>query len=270
MKKQELITNIYKKKSVLTIGLDTDFEAIPAHLQKLGLEKGIIAFNKQIIEATASHCVAYKINTAFYEQYGQIGWQLMAETLAFIPKDIFTIADAKRGDIGNTSKMYAKAFFDTLTFDAITVAPYMGSDSILPFLSYSEKWIIVLALTSNQGSNDLQNHLLANGKKVYEHSMEQTAKLGSDSNIMFVTGATKASSLQEIRNQFPNHFFLVPGVGAQGGSAQEVCKAAFIPNQAGLLINSSRGIIYASNLPNFAEKAKDAAKNINKETLHFF
>ncbi len=251
---------------MLCVGLDTDFDKIPKHLQSKGLQDGILAFNKEIINATASYAISYKINTAFYEQYGKMGWELMEETLKLIPKDCFTIADAKRGDIGNTSKMYAKAFFETLNFDAITVAPYMGYDSLSPFFEYSDKWVICLGLTSNQGSKDLQTHLLQGGETVFEHTMDFVSKIGNPDNLMFVTGATKASQLATIRAKYPAHFFLVPGVGAQGGSAEEVCQNAAIKDDGGLLINSSRGILYASGGEDFAEKAAIEAKNLAQET----
>jgi len=262
MNKEQLIEQIQSKKSVLCVGLDTDFYKLPAHLQTMPLKEALITFNRAIINATSDYAVAYKINTAFYEQYGAMGWQVMEETLAVIPKTCFTIADAKRGDIGNTSKMYAKAFFETLSFDAITVAPYMGDDSIAPFFEYENKWVICLGLTSNKGSENLQAEKLENGQFVYEHTMEFVSKIAHHDRLMFVTGATHPAQLKSIREKFPNHFFLVPGVGAQGGSVKEVCDAAFIKHDAGLLINSSRGIIYKSSDKDFAEQAGNEAKNM--------
>lgn len=270
MKKEELVNQIFEKKSVLCVGLDTSFDKLPPHLKKLPLEEAILSFNKSIIDATKMQAVSYKINTAFYEQYGALGWELMEETLSYIPKNIFTIADAKRGDIGNTSRMYAKAFFDTLNFDAITVAPYMGEDSIKPFLEFNDKWTICLGLTSNSGSRDIQNVKLHNNKEVYKHTMQKVASWANSTNLMFVTGATHPQELSEIRAMFPEHFFLVPGVGAQGGSAAEVCDAAFIPSIAGLLINSSRGILYSASTQNFAEASNKEAQKLVSQMQSFF
>lgn len=270
MKRESLIKEIYKKKSMLCVGLDTDFEKIPTHLRDLGVIKGILQFNKEIINSTKHLAVAYKINTAFYEQYGAEGWEIMEETLKAIPSNIFTIADAKRGDIGNTSKMYAKAFFETLSFDSVTVAPYMGEDSLTPFFSIEDKWIICLGLTSNPGSKDIQKNTLENGDSVYLHTMKKVQEWGNSENTMFVTGATHPRELKDLRDSFPNHFFLVPGVGAQGGNATDVINAAAIKDEGGLLINSSRGIIYAGNDENFAEHAKLAAQKIVNEMKYFF
>jgi len=271
MTKQELFSNIKKKKSFLCIGLDTDITKIPKHL--LSSEDPIFEFNKQIIDATHDLCVAYKPNTAFYEAEGLKGWQSLEKTINYINTnypDQFTIADAKRGDIGNTSKMYAKAFLENLNFNSITVAPYMGEDSVNPFLEYKNKWVIVLALTSNQGSKDFQtNEVLSpsgggRGRKTYEHILEISKKWGTSENMMYVVGATKAEMLSDIRKIIPNHFLLVPGVGAQGGSLQEVAKYG-MNKECGLLVNSSRGIIYASSDKNFAEKAREEAVKLKKE-----
>lgn len=270
MNREELIHQIYTKKSMLCVGLDTSFDKLPKHLQALPLKEAILKFNIAIIESTKDYAVAYKLNTAFYEQYGSKGWDIMEETLRYIPKDIFTIADAKRGDIGNTSKMYAKAFFEQLNCDAVTVAPYMGADSIKPFLEFDNKWVICLGLTSNSGSLDIQKLDLANGERVYERAMKSIAAYGNAEQLMFVTGATHPDELKALRELFPAHFFLVPGVGVQGGSAKVVCKAAGIKNSGGLLINSSRGIIYKSLAEDFAEKASLEAKYLVSEMSDFF
>lgn len=231
------------------------------HLPKNG--NGLLAFNRQIIDATMPFSVAYKINTAFYEQYGSQGWAWMEETLAAVPETTFRIADAKRGDIGNTSSMYAKAFFETLNFDAITVAPYMGEDSLRPFLEFANKWIICLALTSNSGHANFQILEYAQ-KKLYETVIETVCKWGNEQNLMFVVGATRAADVSHIRTMIPNHFLLVPGVGAQGGSLTDVSKAG-LTQDCGLLINSSRGIIYASDNEDFATAAGNEAYKIQQE-----
>lgn len=262
MTKTELIQQIKLKNSVLCVGLDTDINKLPDNIEKT--LKGALEFNKQIIEATKEFAVSYKINTAFYEQYGSKGWDLMEATLDCIPKDCFTIADAKRGDIGNTSKMYAKAFFETMNFDSITVAPYMGEDSLKPFLEYDNKWVICLALTSNQGSDDFQNLNLSNQKKLYQEVLIKTSSWGNENNLMFVTGATKAESLNDIRKIVPNHFLLVPGVGAQGGSVKDVCDNGF-NEDGGVLINASRSILYASKNEDYAIKAGIEAKSLQAE-----
>jgi orotidine-5'-phosphate decarboxylase len=262
MTKQFLVDQIKAKQSYLCVGLDTDIEKLPAGLPKN--KAGVIAFNKAIIDATAAHCIGYKINTAFYESQGIAGWEAMEETLAHIPSTHFTIADAKRGDIGNTSAQYAKTFFETLPFDAITVAPYMGKDSIDPFLAYQNKWTIVLGLTSNPGSQNFEQQQLANGQFLYESVLEQVASWGSPEQLMFVVGATKAKELETIRKIIPAHFILVPGVGAQGGSLSEVT-AYGKNNEVGLLINASRAIIFASSGANFAEDAAIAAKGYAAE-----
>jgi orotidine-5'-phosphate decarboxylase len=262
MTKQFLVDQIKAKQSYLCVGLDTDIEKLPAGLPKN--KDGVIAFNKAIIDATAPYCVSYKINTAFYESQGIAGWEAMEATLAHIPSTHLTIADAKRGDIGNTSAQYAKTFFETLPFDAITVAPYMGKDSIDPFLAYQNKWTIVLGLTSNPGSQNFEQQKLATGQFLYESVLEQVASWGSPEQLMFVVGATKANDLESIRKIIPEHFLLVPGVGAQGGSLSEVTK--YGKNDAvGLLINASRAIIFASSGANFAEDAAIAAKGYADE-----
>ena len=255
MTTQELVAQIKKKKSFLCIGLDVDLEKIPSHL--LNNEDPIFAFNKAIIDATHHFCVAYKPNTAFYEAYGLKGWKSLEKTINYLNEtypEIFTIADAKRGDIGNTSAMYAKAFFEDLAFDSVTVAPYMGKDSIEPFLAFKGKHTIMLALTSNEGAFDFQTKKI-NEKEVYKHVLETSKNWKNSENLMYVVGATKAEYFKEIRKIIPNSFLLVPGVGAQGGSLQDVC-AYGLTKDIGLLINSSRGIIYASKDLNFA---KDAA-----------
>ena len=262
MTKQFLVDQIKSKQSYLCVGLDTDIEKLPVGLPKN--KAGVIAFNKAIIDATAAHCVSYKINTAFYESQGIAGWEAMEATLAHIPWSHFTIADAKRGDIGNTSAQYAKTFFETLPFDAITVAPYMGKDSIDPFLAYQNKWTIVLGLTSNPGSQNFEQQKLANGQFLYESVLEQVASWGSPEQLMFVVGATKAKELESIRKIIPAHFLLVPGVGAQGGSLSEVT-AYGKNNEIGLLINASRAIIFASSGADFAEDAANAAKGYADE-----
>jgi len=258
MTKQQLVDQIQSKQSYLCVGLDTDIEKLPAGIPKTAA--GVVAFNKAIIDATAPYCVSYKINTAFYESQGVKGWGAMEETLAHIPSTHFTIADAKRGDIGNTSAHYAKTFFEVLPFDAITVAPYMGKDSIDPFLAYTNKWTIVLGLTSNAGSQNFQQQKLMNGQFVFESVLEQVASWATAEQLMFVVGATKAEDLGVIRKIIPNHFLLVPGVGAQGGSLADVTK--FGKNDAvGLLVNASRAVIFASGENDFAEKSAIAAKD---------
>ncbi|MEZ7876164.1 MAG: orotidine-5'-phosphate decarboxylase, partial [Polaribacter sp.] len=254
MTTQELVAQIKKKKSFLCIGLDVDLEKIPSHL--LNNEDPIFAFNKAIIDATHHFCVAYKPNTAFYEAYGLKGWKSLEKTINYLNEtypEIFTIADAKRGDIGNTSAMYAKAFFEDLAFDSVTVAPYMGKDSIEPFLAFKDKHTIMLALTSNEGAFDFQTKKI-NEKEVYKHVLETSKNWKNSENLMYVVGATKAEYFKEIRKIIPNSFLLVPGVGAQGGSLQDVCTYG-LTKDIGLLINSSRGIIYASKDLNFAKDA---------------
>ena len=262
MDKQQLITQIKQKQSFLCVGLDTDIKKIPTHL--LELEDPIFEFNKQIIDATKEYCMAYKPNIAFYESMGVSGWNSLQKTLDYIPKNIFTIADAKRGDIGNTSDMYARAFFENMNFDAVTVAPYMGSDSVAPFLEFDGKWAILLALTSNKGGLDFQTFKNENGKQLFEQVLEISQTWGTDENMMFVVGATRFEQLSKIRKIIPNHFLLVPGVGAQGGNLREVAKYG-MNQDCGLLVNSSRGIIYAGNGTDFAEKAGNEAQKLQQQ-----
>lgn len=262
MNRAALVEQIKKKSSYLCVGLDTDLTKIPSHLLKH--VDPIFEFNKYIIDATIDYAVSYKPNLAFYECYGQKGWESLQKTMEWMPKEAFSIADAKRGDIGNTATMYAKAFFDTYQFDSVTVAPYMGKDSVTPFLAFDNKWAIVLGLTSNEGSNDFQQQKLANGKFVYEQVIETCAQWGSAEQLMFVVGATKAAYVAEIRKIIPDHFLLVPGVGAQGGSLEEISKYG-LNKDAGLLINSSRGIIYADSSEHFAQAAKAEAKKLQVE-----
>lgn len=267
MTKSALIQHIFEKKSYLCVGLDTDMTRIPKHL--LGEKDPIFAFNRQIIDATKDFCVAYKPNIAFYEALGSKGWDSLERTIDYIPKTHFTIADAKRGDIGNTSKLYAKAFFETLKFDAITVAPYMGADSVLPFLEFDEKWVILLGLTSNTGSRDFQMQQLDNQQFVYEKIIQTAQTWANDERLMFVIGATHTELLAHVRSLAPNSFFLVPGVGAQGGSLAAVSEAAFTAT-CNLLVNSSREIIFASSGTDFAEKAARKAAEMQAEMQAFF
>lgn len=261
---KQLIDQIQNKKSFLCIGLDVDLNKIPKYL--LNLEDPIFEFNKAIIDATHDLCVSYKPNTAFYEAYGIKGWQSLQKTIEYINlnyPEIFTIADAKRGDIGNTSTMYAKAFFEDLNFDSVTVAPYMGKDSVEPFLAFEDKHTIMLALTSNEGAFDFQV-LETNGKELYKQVLETSKGWKNSKNLMYVVGATKAEYFIEIRKIVPDSFLLVPGVGAQGGNLQDVCNYGMNEN-VGLLINSSRGIIYASNQIDFAQKAREEALKLQHE-----
>ena len=261
MKRTELVENIRRKGSFLCVGLDPDIKKIPQHL--LTEENPLLAFNKAIIDATAQYAVAYKPNLAFYESLGVEGWIALEETVKYIKEkypDQFIIADAKRGDIGNTSQLYARSFFEHLDVDAITVAPYMGEDSVTPFLGYEGKWVILLALTSNKGSHDFQLIEDKEGKRIFEHVLETSAKWASSDEMMYVVGATQGAMFQDIRKVSPKSFLLVPGVGAQGGSLEEAAKYGMIED-CGLLVNSSRGIIYASNGEDFAEAAaKESAK----------
>ncbi len=264
MTTDQLVSQINQKKSFLCIGLDVDLNKIPRHL--LELEDPIFEFNKAIIDATHHLCVAYKPNTAFYEAYGLKGWASLEKTIAYINKnhpEIFTVADAKRGDIGNTSSMYAKAFLEDLAFDSVTVAPYMGKDSVEPFLAFKDKHTILLALTSNKGAFDFQTQKI-NDKEVYKQVLETSKTWENSDNLMYVVGATKAEYFAEIRKIIPNSFLLVPGVGAQGGNLQDVCKFGLNDN-VGLLINSSRGIIYASNENDFATAAASKAKELQTQ-----
>ncbi len=262
MNRQQLIQVIKEKKSFLCVGLDPDLDKIPSHL--LELEDPIFEFNKAIIDATKDLCVAYKPNIAFFERYGIKGWQSLQKTIDYIPSDCLIIADAKRGDIGNTSGYYAKAFFETLNCDAITVAPYMGEDSVTPYLEFEGKWAILLALTSNTGALDFETLETRDGKKVYQHVLEKSQNWGTPENLMYVVGATRAEEIAEVRAIAKEYFFLVPGVGAQGGSLEDVVKYGW-NTDCGLLINSSRGIIYASNELTFAEDARVAALTIQQE-----
>lgn len=266
MTKDELIALIRLKKSYLCVGLDTDITKIPQHL--LSSADPVFEFNKQIIDATKEYCVSYKINTAFYESRGIKGWESMEKTVNYIPDSHFTIADAKRGDIGNTSSQYAKAFFETLNFDAITIAPYMGEDSVRPFLEYKDKWGIVLGLTSNPGARDFE--LQQTGKeKLYEKVLRTVAKWGTTENLMFVIGATQPDEFINIRNILPEHFFLVPGIGFQGGSLNEISEKA-MNDVCGLLINVSRAIIYTGGKENFADEAMKIAEQYQKEMSTYF
>jgi orotidine-5'-phosphate decarboxylase len=277
MTRQQLVQQIFEKRSYLCVGLDTDPGKIPSHL--LSLKNPVVEFNKKIIDATKDCCVAYKINTAFYESRGAKGWEEMEETVNYIPSSHFKIADAKRGDIGNTSAQYAIAFFETLQFDAITVAPYMGEDSVRPFLEFKDKWTIVLGLTSNPGANDFEMQklfakaeLLEEGVHVsrmetpylYERVLTTISDWGTPENLMFVIGATQANEFENIRELTPHHFYLVPGVGFQGGSLKEISEHAMI-SDCGLLVNASRAIIYASEKENFAEEARIVANQYKVE-----
>jgi orotidine-5'-phosphate decarboxylase len=281
MTRQQLVEQIRKKKSYLCVGLDSEIAKIPRHL--LTEADPVFSFNKAIIDATRELCVAYKINTAFYEALGVKGWEAMEQTVRYIGNDHFKIADAKRGDIGNTSSQYAKAFFETMPFDAITVAPYMGEDSIKPFLEYKDKWAIVLGLTSNAGSKDFELQKMVNNKEdfedevhvisqhtnyLYETVLQKAAGWGTTGNLMFVVGATQADEFINIRKLTPGHFYLVPGIGAQGGSLKEISEKAMI-GDCGLLVNASRAIIFASGEKDFAEAAKKVAKEYQQEMQSF-
>ncbi|MCW3106669.1 MAG: pyrF [Segetibacter sp.] len=282
MNRQQLVQQVKEKKNYLCIGLDTDLTKLPKHLQSQS--NAVIEFNKAIIDATKDLCVSYKINTAFYEAMGIKGWEVLEQTVNYIPSTHLKIADAKRGDIGNTSAQYAKTFFEVYGFDAVTVAPYMGEDSIRPFLDYEDKWTMVLGLTSNKGSADFQQLMVrteteaflkgtppeAHPKQqyLYEKVMQRIAEWGTPENLMFVVGATKPEQLQSIRKSFPEHFFLVPGVGAQGGSLEEVSKAA-LNADAGLLVNVSRAIIYAGADERFAEEGRNVAKQYDSEMKQY-
>ena len=265
MNRQQLINEIFTKKTFLCVGLDTDINKIPAHLKNE--EDPIFAFNKAIIDATAPYCVAYKPNLAFYECYGLKGMLAFEKTIQYIKENHpnhFIIADAKRGDIGNTSKMYAQTFFEEYNLDSVTVAPYMGEDSVKPFLEYEGKWVILLALTSNKGSHDFQLTEDKQGERLFEKVLKKSQEWGTTENLMYVVGATQGKMFEDIRRIAPEHFLLVPGVGAQGGSLQEVCKYG-MTKDCGLLVNSSRGIIYASADTDFAEVAAVKAKELQEE-----
>jgi len=263
LKTREYLAQLIRdRRTVLTIGLDTDAVKIPA-----ALKGDILTFNKEIIDATQDLCISYKLNFAFYESLGAKGWEILEKTIQFIPSTHLIIADAKRGDIGNTSEMYARAVYDLLGCDAITVSPYMGSDSVKPF--YREgKWVIILALTSNEGSRDFQQQELHNGKKLYQEVMETSSKWGSADNTMYVLGATHPSEIKNIRDKYPDHFFLVPGIGAQGGDLEAICKAG-LNQQGGLLINASRSILYVGKGIDFAEKGREEAIKLNESILKY-
>lgn len=268
MKRTELVDNIKRKKSFLCVGLDTDIKKLPSCLEKNS--DSIFAFNKAIIDATAPYCVAYKPNLAFYESLGIAGWKVLEDTIKYLKEnypDQFIIADAKRGDIGNTSQLYARSFFEHLDVDSITVAPYMGKDSVTPFLGYEGKWVILLALTSNPGSHDFQMIEDKNGMRLFEHVLSTSQQWATSDEMMYVVGATQGKMFTDIRRYAPKSFLLVPGVGAQGGSLQEVVKYGII-DDCGLLVNSSRGIIYASQDADFAEKAGEEAKKLQQEMEH--
>ncbi|MFD1630843.1 orotidine-5'-phosphate decarboxylase [Pseudopedobacter beijingensis] len=265
MNRQQIIEQIKKKQSFLAIGLDTDINKIPKHLLKY--DNPVLEFNKQIIEATQDLCISYKINTAFYECNGIKGWQALIDTFKYLPQDTFSIADAKRGDIGNTSSMYAKAFFDPaaseMDFDSVTVAPYMGEDSVKPFLDFEGKWAILLALTSNSGSHDFQQ-LKDGDKKFFEWVIEKSSQWANADKLMYVVGATRGEGFLDIRKYAPDNFLLVPGVGAQGGSLEDVCKYG-MNKDCGLIVNSSRAIIYASAGEDFAERAREEALKVQQQ-----
>ena len=274
MHRSNLINQIREKQSYLCVGLDTDISKIPKHLQQN--KNAVVDFNKAIINATKDLCVSYKINTAFYEASGSRGWEAMEETVNYIPAEHLKIADAKRGDIGNTSTQYAKAFFETLKFDAITVAPYMGEDSIRPFLEYEDKWTIVLGLTSNKGAGDFEMLKLVTDSEehlrsefLYEHVLRTVSQWGSPSNCMFVTGATQATEFENIRGIIPDHFLLVPGVGFQGGSLADVSKYG-MNKDFGLLVNASRAVIYAGDGEDFAAEAREIAIQYQEEMKNYF
>ena len=265
MTREELIKQIHAKQSFLCVGLDTDIKKIPQHL--LQADDPIFEFNKAIIDATAPYCVAYKPNLAFYESLGVKGLLAFERTVAYLNENYpeqFVIADAKRGDIGNTSQMYARTFFETYNLDALTVAPYMGEDSVTPFLAYEGKWVILLALTSNKGSHDFQLMEDAQGVRLFEHVLTKSQTWGNTDNMMYVVGATQGEAFKDIRRHAPNHFLLVPGIGAQGGSLHDVCQYG-MNKDCGLLVNSSRGIIYASNGADFAQVAAEKAREVQEE-----
>lgn len=262
MNRKELVNQIKTKRSFLCVGLDTDLKKVPSHI--LNEEDPIFSFNKAIIDATADYCVAYKPNLAFYEAFGAKGIVSFEKTIKYLKENYpnhFIVADAKRGDIGNTSAMYARTFFEEYDVDSLTVAPYMGEDSVTPFLGYDGKWVIVLALTSNKGSHDFQLTEDKNGERLFEKVLRTSQNWGNKNNMMYVVGATQGRMFEEIRKIVPDHFLLVPGVGAQGGSLEEVCKYG-MNKECGLLVNSSRGIIYASNSEDFAEKAGEKAHDL--------
>lgn len=265
MTRKELIASIQRKRSFLCVGLDTDLKKVPAHL--LQEEDPVFAFNKAIIDATAPYCVAYKPNLAFYESMGVKGWIAFEKTVAYLREnypDQFIIADAKRGDIGNTSAMYARTFFEEMDLDAVTVAPYMGEDSVTPFLGYEGKWVILLALTSNKGSHDFQLTEDAQGEKLFEKVLRKSQEWAGNDQMMYVVGATQGKAFEDIRRVAPNHFLLVPGIGAQGGSLEEVCKYG-MTSECGLIVNSSRAIIYADATERFAQVAGEKAREVQAQ-----
>ena len=265
MTRKELIASIQRKRSFLCVGLDTDLKKVPAHL--LQEEDPVFAFNKAIIDATAPYCVAYKPNLAFYESMGVKGWIAFEKTVAYLREnypDQFIIADAKRGDIGNTSAMYARTFFEEMDLDAVTVAPYMGEDSVTPFLGYEGKWVILLALTSNKGSHDFQLTEDAQGEKLFEKVLRKSQEWAGNDQMMYVVGATQCKAFEDIRRIAPNHFLLVPGIGAQGGSLEEVCKYG-MTSECGLIVNSSRAIIYADATESFAQVAGEKAREVQAQ-----
>ena len=265
MTRKELIASIQRKRSFLCVGLDTDLKKVPAHL--LQEEDPVFAFNKAIIDATAPYCVAYKPNLAFYESMGVKGWIAFEKTVSYLREnypDQFIIADAKRGDIGNTSAMYARTFFEEMYLDAVTVAPYMGEDSVTPFLGYDGKWVILLALTSNKGSHDFQLTEDAQGEKLFEKVLRKSQEWAGNDQMMYVVGATQGKAFEDIRRIAPNHFLLVPGIGAQGGSLEEVCKYG-MTSECGLIVNSSRAIIYADATESFAQVAGEKAREVQAQ-----
>ena len=265
MTRKELIASIQRKRSFLCVGLDTDLKKVPAHL--LQEEDPVFAFNKAIIDATAPYCVAYKPNLAFYESMGVKGWIAFEKTVSYLREnypDQFIIADAKRGDIGNTSAMYARTFFEEMDLDAVTVAPYMGEDSVTPFLGYEGKWVILLALTSNKGSHDFQLTEDAQGEKLFEKVLRKSQEWAGNDQMMYVVGATQGKAFEDIRRIVPNHFLLVPGIGAQGGSLEEVCKYG-MTSECGLIVNSSRAIIYADATERFAQVAGEKAREVQAQ-----
>lgn len=265
MNKDQLFRNIQRKKTFLCVGLDPDMQKLPEHL--LNEEDPIFAFNRGIIDATADYSIAFKPNLAFYELIGVKGWMSLQKTIDYIRRnypDLFIIADAKRGDIGNTSAMYARSFFEDLKVDALTIAPYMGEDSVTPFLTYQDKWVILLVLTSNKGSKDFQFSTDEKGERLFEKVLRKSQEWADDNKMMYVVGATQGKAFEYIRKIVPHHFLLVPGVGAQGGSLEEVCKYG-MNSECGLIVNSSRGIIYAEHGKNFAEGARNAAKDLQQQ-----
>lgn len=266
MDRATLINNIFNKKSYLCVGLDPDFDLFPSSFSNTPAD--ILKFNKLIIDCTKDSCVAYKPNAAFYEKMGAEGWDVFQETIEYIPSSHFVIADAKRGDIGNTSGKYAQAFFKNSKVNAITVAPYMGIDSVTPFYNYPEKWVVILGLTSNPGSNDFQMLTLNTGEKLYQKVIKEAKKWGNDANTMFVVGATHPKELVEIRNIIPDHFMLIPGIGAQGGNLLEISKYG-LNKEIGLLVNAGRSIIFASNGSDFEEAASREAKKIHLEMTEY-